>query len=192
VVARTEALIVGSTLEDALERSCAYHEAGADAILIHSKHSTADEVLAFMNRWDRRCPVVIVPTRYGNTPADVFEKAGFSLVIWANHLMRSCITAMQQTAATIRRERSIARVEPFVAPLREVFRLQDADELAAAELRYLPGEDATATMRGDAGSNGAVGNHVPASTLDRFAPVTDVPREATARNGASGATVASA
>jgi phosphoenolpyruvate phosphomutase len=192
VVARTEALIVGSTLDDALERGYAYREAGADAILIHSKHSTADEVLAFMERWDGGCPVVIVPTRYGNTPTDVFEKAGFSLVIWANHLMRSCITAMQQTAATVQRERSIARVEPIVAPLGEVFRLQDADELARAELRYLPAVASGGEVRGNGEISGAGANgQAPSRTLGRLAPLKDPAPKAIARNGASGATVAS-
>jgi phosphoenolpyruvate phosphomutase len=175
-----------------LERGYAYREAGADAILIHSKHATADEVLAFMDRWDARCPVVIVPTRYGNTPADVFEKAGFSLVIWANHLMRSCITAMQQTAATVQRERSIARIEPIVAPLGEVFRLQDADELAAAELRYLPAVDTAAEVRGNVETTRAGGNgQVAPRTLGGFAPLNDLPPEVIATNRASGATVAS-
>jgi phosphoenolpyruvate phosphomutase len=191
VVARTEALIVGSTLDDALQRGYAYHEAGADAILIHSKRSTAEEVLAFMDQWDARCPVVIVPTRYGSTPSDVFEKAGVSLVIWANHLMRSCITAMQQTAATVHRERSIARVEPIVATLDEVFRLQDADELAAAELRYLPAVDTGGSAAGNGGIGAGANGKKVLRTSGGFAPLNDLPPEGSARNGVSGAAVAS-
>lgn len=188
VVARTEALIVGSTLDDALERGYAYHHAGADAVLIHSKSSTADEVLAFMERWDAPCPVVIVPTRYGKTPSEVFEKAGFSLVIWANHLMRSCITAMQETAATVHRERSIARVESLVAPLSEVFRLQDADELAAAELLYLP---AVQSVPGNARPGGAAGNGQGPRPSAGVTPTNDRSPESLARNGVSDAAVAS-
>lgn len=138
VVARVESLIVGAPLEDALGRASAYHAAGADAILIHSRSSSPAEVLAFMERWDRRCPVVIVPTRYYQAPAEVFAAAGFSLVIWANHLMRSCITAMQRVAETVSRERSVAGIEASVASLDDVFRLQNAEELEAAEQRYLP------------------------------------------------------
>lgn len=145
VVARVEALIAGWGLDEAMRRAEAYHEAGADAILIHSKVSTADQVLAFMERWGARSPVVIVPTRYYQTPVEVFEAAGFSLVIWANHLMRSCITTMQQTASRIYNERSLVNIEPEVAPLSEVFRLQNAAELLAAEERYLPQSDQAAT-----------------------------------------------
>jgi len=138
VVARIEALIAGWGMEEALARAEAYSAAGADALLVHSKISTPDQVLEFMKHWKKKCPVVIVPTMYFSTPADVFEKAGVSLVIWANHLLRSSITAMRETAATIRAERSIASVEPRISSVKEVFGLQDADELARAEERYLP------------------------------------------------------
>jgi len=138
VVARTEALITGWGLDEALTRAEAYYVAGADALLIHSKESTPDQILAFMAQWKKKCPVVIVPTMYFSTPVDVFEKAGVSLVIWANHLLRSSITAMKETAATIYREKSIASVEPKIAPLREIFRLQNASELESSEEKYLP------------------------------------------------------
>ena len=138
VVARVEAFIAGWGLAEALRRAEAYHRAGADAILMHSKISTADEILAFMKEWGDTCPVVVVPTMYYNTPTAVFEEAGISLVIWANHLMRSSITAMQQTAARIYQERSLTNIEPEIAPVREIFRLQNAGELKTAEKRYLP------------------------------------------------------
>ncbi|MCX6049055.1 MAG: phosphoenolpyruvate mutase [Chloroflexi bacterium] len=141
VVARVEALIAGWGMEEALRRAEAYHEAGADAILMHSKKSNPDEILAFMAAWKDRCPVVIVPTMYFSTPVEEFEKAGVSLVIWANHLMRASITAMQQTAAKIFEARSLMPVEKQIASVKEIFRLQDADELQAAEERYLPQTD---------------------------------------------------
>lgn len=138
VVARVESLIAGYGLEEALRRARAYAEAGADAVLIHSKLATAFQILAFMEHWKQECPVVIVPTKYYTTPVDVFESAGVSLVIWANHLMRSSITAMQRVAMQIHQERSLVNVEPHVASLNEVFRLQGEEELVAAEAKYLP------------------------------------------------------
>jgi phosphoenolpyruvate phosphomutase len=138
VVARVEALIAGYGLEEALRRARAYAEAGADGILIHSKLATAFQILAFMEHWKEDCPVAIVPTKYYTTPVEVFEEAGVSIVIWANHLMRSSITAMQRVASQIQRERSLVNVEPTIAPLEEVFRLQDEAELCTAEARYLP------------------------------------------------------
>lgn len=91
VVARVEALIAGWGLGEALKRADAYRRAGADAILMHSKKSTADEILAFTTEWQGACPVVIVPTMYYKTPTPVFEQAGISVVIWANHLLRANI-----------------------------------------------------------------------------------------------------
>ena len=138
VVARTEAFIVGQGLSEALRRAEAYHRAGADAILMHSKISTPDQVLAFMQEWQDTCPVVIVPTMYYSTPTEVFAEAGVSMVIWANHLLRSAITAMQQTAAILCQEQTLMAIENEIASVKEIFRLQNADELKEAELIYLP------------------------------------------------------
>ena len=103
LVARVEALIAGRGMDEALRRAEAYHAAGADAILIHSKRSTADEILAFAERWAGRAPLVIVPTMYYATPTELFREAGISTVIWANHLLRAAIAAMRETAARIHR-----------------------------------------------------------------------------------------
>lgn len=138
VIARIEALIAGWGRDEALRRAEAYRDAGADALLIHSKESTADQVVDFMSVWDGGCPVVVVPTMYWQTPVSVFAESGVSLVIWANHLMRSSIRAMQETAETIHREQSVAAVENEIVSVAEIFRLQNADELKEAEKRYLP------------------------------------------------------
>jgi phosphoenolpyruvate phosphomutase len=146
VVARVEAFITGLGLAEALRRADAYHQAGADAILMHSKISSPDQVLSFMKEWQDTCPVVIVPTMYYRTPTEVFIEAGVRLVIWANHLLRSSITAMQGTAATLFREQSLLSIEHEIVPVKEVFRLQNADELKEAELRYLPQSEALGDM----------------------------------------------
>lgn len=138
IIARVEAFIAGWGLDEALKRAEAYHEAGADAILMHSARRDPSEIMAFKKAWGNRCPVVIVPTKYYQTPTDEFRQGGFSLVIWANHLMRSSLVAMQQTARQIFLQQSLVGVEERVAPLEEVFRLQDEPELAEAEKRYLP------------------------------------------------------
>lgn len=143
IVARVEALISGHSMEEALRRAEAYHAAGADAILIHSKKNTAGEIVAFMERWDRRCPVVIVPTMYYATPTDVFRQAGVSVVIWANHLVRASITAMRQTARRIQEDESLVEVEGRVASVRDIFDLTGHEELEEASRRYLPVASAT-------------------------------------------------
>jgi phosphoenolpyruvate phosphomutase len=137
IVARVEALVAGWGLDEALSRAEAYREAGADAILIHSTQSRADEVLAFANRWQNQLPLVIVPTRYYSTPTQVFRNAGISVVIWANHLIRAAVSSMQAVARQIHTAQATMDVEDHVAPIAEIFRLQGTDELAGAERRYL-------------------------------------------------------
>ncbi len=138
IITRVEAFIAGWGLDEALKRAEAYHAAGADGILIHSALANPSEVLAFKREWADRSPVVIVPTKYYSTPTDVFREAGFSIAIWANHLLRAAIPALQDCAATLYREQSLQSVEDRVAPVKEIFRLQGASELQAAEERYLP------------------------------------------------------
>ncbi|RMF95879.1 MAG: phosphoenolpyruvate mutase, partial [Gammaproteobacteria bacterium] len=105
----------------------------------HSALSNPSEVLAFKREWGDRSPVVIVPTKYYATPTEVFREAGFSIAIWANHLLRAAIPAMQDCARQLAAEQNLQGVEDRIAPVKEIFRLQGASELQAAEERYLPG-----------------------------------------------------
>jgi len=138
VVARIEAFIAGWPLEEALKRAEAYKEAGADAVLIHSKRKDHAEIESFCKAWDNKCPVVIVPTKYYTTPTQTFRDWKVSTVIWANHNMRSAVSAMQQTCKQIMQDQSLVNVEPKIASVTEVFRLQNQKELDDAEKIYLP------------------------------------------------------
>lgn len=137
LVARIEALIAGHGMEEAIIRANAYATAGADAILIHSRKSTPEEILSFAGAWQNRLPVVIVPTKYYRTPASAYRDAGISTVIWANHSMRAAIAAMRRVCGRIAAEEGIAGIEPEIASLDEVFELLRYDELARAEARYI-------------------------------------------------------
>ncbi len=138
IVARVEALITGWGMPEALRRAEAYRLAGADAILIHSRHPAPTEIEAFMAEWGNRHPVVIIPTMYYATPTEHFRAIGISMVIWANHLVRAAIKAMQDTCAQIFKEQSVAGIENHIAPVTEIFRLQGDEEMRDAEDRYLP------------------------------------------------------
>jgi phosphoenolpyruvate phosphomutase len=142
IVARVEALIAGWGMDEALRRAEAYRLAGADAILIHSKLSKPDEILTFARQWERRSPLVIVPTRYYSTPTDVFRQAGISVVIWANPMVRSAVAAMQSVAKEIHQSQTLVNVEDRIASVEEIFRLQNADEYSAAERLYLAARQA--------------------------------------------------
>jgi len=137
IVARVEALIAGWGMDEALKRAEAYRLAGADAILIHSKLSKPDEILAFAREWAGRGPLVIVPTKYYSTPTDEFRRAGISLCIWANHMVRSATSAMQSVAKEIYQSQTLVNIEDRIVSVDEIFRLQDADEYSQAEQLYL-------------------------------------------------------
>lgn len=138
IIARVEAFICGWGLAEALRRAEAYRQAGADGILIHSALAVPDEILAFKREWSNRSPVVIVPTKYYSTPTDVFRQHGFSMVIWANHMLRTAVATMQTTARVLKEQENLLSIEDNIVPVSEIFRLQGADELMDAEQRYLP------------------------------------------------------
>jgi len=137
IVARVEALIAGWGIREALERAEAYHRAGADGILIHSKLSQANEVLEFAHEWGNRSPLVIVPTTYYSTPTDIFRNANISLVIWANHMVRAAVASMEKISGDIYANESVIDVEDNIAPVKKLFSLQGAAELSEAQERYL-------------------------------------------------------
>ena len=169
LVARIEALISGHGMGEALRRAEAYHGAGADAVLIHSKKAHAGEITEFMQAWGGRCPVVIVPTMYHATPTEVFRRAGVSLVIWANHLLRASLAAMRDTARQIARDESLRDVEGRVTSVADIFRLMGNDELEEAGRRYLPDvvpPRAVVLAAGRAAGLGALTASQPACMVD--------------------------
>lgn len=138
IVARVEAFIAGWGLDEALRRAEAYLNAGADAIVMHSKKNNPSDIESFMKAWNQQGPVIIIPTKYYTVPTKHFQDLGCSMVIWANHNLRASITAMQNTTATIFKDQSLINVEKKVAPVKEIFRLQQDHELVEAEKKYLP------------------------------------------------------
>jgi phosphoenolpyruvate phosphomutase len=145
IIARVEALIAGWGMGEALKRADAYRLAGANGILMHSKISKPDEILAFMKEWGERsktCPIVIVPTKYYSTPTNAFREANVSVCIWANHQMRMAVTAMQNITKQIFEEQTLINVEDKIVSVAELFRLQNDKELEAAEKLYLSVADA--------------------------------------------------
>lgn len=138
VIARTEALIAGLGQEEALRRGTAYAEAGADAVLIHSKQKTPDEILAFCRAWPGQVPLVLVPTSYPQLSfADVGKLGKVGLIICGNHAIRAAVRAMQETFRRILAEGGIAGVEGSIASVSDVFALQGDARMRAIEKAYL-------------------------------------------------------
>src|SRR5205807_5609901 len=138
VVARTEALIAGLGRDEALRRGAAYVEAGADAVLIHSKQKTPQEILSFCRAWPGRVPLVLVPTSYPQLSfADVAALGKVGLIICGNHAIRAAVAAMQTTFRRILAEGGIAGVESDIASVAEVFALQGDEHMRKLERAYL-------------------------------------------------------
>ena len=137
VVARVEAFISGYDAEEAVRRAEIYKEAGADSILMHSKKSTCEDIDNFIKLWENKHPVVIVPTTYHGTPTQHFKDIGINTIIWANHNIRSSITAMQNITKKIYDASNISCVNDNIVPVKEIFRLTNDAELRLAEKKYL-------------------------------------------------------
>lgn len=132
VIARLESLIAGVGLDDAFARAEAYADAGADAILVHSKSREPDEVTAFARRWcaaGRAEPLIVVPTTYYDVTADDLAATGFKAVIYANQTLRASIQAMDEALGAITLAGSSAAIEDAVASVEDVFALIGTDQI---------------------------------------------------------------
>jgi 2-methylisocitrate lyase-like PEP mutase family enzyme len=131
VVARVESLVAGEPLREALVRAALYVEAGADAVVVHSKSDTAHEVLEFARRWARRAPLLVIPTTYPSLSAQVARNAGIAGLIYANQLVRAVTQTMRAFLAEALKTESLAACGTPLADLSDMLELVD-DERATA------------------------------------------------------------
>jgi len=125
-IARIESFILQQGMEDALLRAKAYVGAGADGIMIHSRASSPDEVIAFARHfrdWDDSTPLVCVPTTYNSVSEQSLENSGFNIVIYANHLLRASYPAMMKTAESILKHSRSAEVDESLTSISEILSL---------------------------------------------------------------------
>lgn len=137
IIARVEALIAGHGQAEAKRRGERYAEAGADAILIHSKSKTTDEIVEFINAWERETPIVIVPTAYPQlTEEDIIALNKIKMVIYGNHGIRAAVTAMEQVFAQIRNDGGIQNVDKSIVPVTRIFELQGVSQMKENEKKF--------------------------------------------------------
>lgn len=126
IIARIESLVLGKTMEDALSRADAYVKAGADGIMIHSKSLDGAEVITFAKEFLAKgygVPLVTVPTTYEELTFQQLSGAGFNIVVYANHLLRSAYPAMLTTAKSIlQKDRSKEASEKMI-PVNDLLKL---------------------------------------------------------------------
>jgi phosphoenolpyruvate phosphomutase len=133
VIARTEALIDGLPVAEALHRCRLYVEAGADSVLVHSKARSNAQVLEFLRGWDGRAPVVIVPTTYPDWNAADAHRAGVSVIIYANQSLRATVRVVREVLETIRAQGTTMPVEDKIASVSDIFELQRLDQWREVE-----------------------------------------------------------
>ena len=124
IIARIESLIAERPMSEAIERARIYIEAGADGIMIHSRRKDPKEVLEFCKKYKKlkyQVPLIAVPTTYNLINEDELREAGISVVIYANHLLRSSYLTMKRVAEFILIEGRAKEAEIFCTPVKDLF-----------------------------------------------------------------------
>jgi len=124
IIARVEALISGAGMNEALKRATAYENAGADAILIHSKQNTPDEIFEFTDSWKGSAPTVVVPTTYDSVKISELESHKIKMVIYANQTLRIAHMAMTRLLKELIKAESISDVKDKLSTMQDIFSLQ--------------------------------------------------------------------
>ena len=127
VIARVESLILEKGMNDAIKRAHAYAEAGADAIMIHSREKEPDEIFEFCKLFqesDKQTPIMVVPSSFNTVHIDEWKEKGVRIVCHANHMLRSAYPAMLKTAMSILKHgRSKEAADENCMPIKEILEL---------------------------------------------------------------------
>ena len=125
IIARTESLIADRGINEALKRALAYENAGADAILIHSKQKTPIEIFEFSKEWSGKIPLVVVPTSYPSVTIDELISHKIKMVIYANQSLRAAHSVMSKILRQIIEKQSLDDVTIEMSKMEEIFTLQE-------------------------------------------------------------------
>ena len=131
ICARIESLILEKGLDDALERAFAFAEAGADAIMIHSRKKDPSEIQAFIEGFrakDATTPIVLVPTSFNSVTEEEWKERGANIIIYANQLMRAEVPAMQKAAETILKYHRAEECDAMLMPFKDIIRMIPVEE----------------------------------------------------------------
>jgi len=133
IIARTEALIAGMGVDEAIKRSTAYENAGADAILIHSKSKSPKEIFEFCDTWKGKIPLIVVPTSYGSVTIDELINHNIKMVIYANQTLRIAHKSMLMVLNKLKKANSLDEVNGEISSMEEIFELQKMFDMKSQE-----------------------------------------------------------
>ena len=125
IIARVEALISGAGMDEALKRATAYEKAGADAILIHSKKKTPEEVFEFVELWSGNLPIIVIPTTYDSVSLDELISHKIKMVIHANQTLRAAHASMSRILKQMIDSNSLSEVKEEISSMEDIFHLQE-------------------------------------------------------------------
>lgn len=131
ICARIESLILEQGMKDALTRAFAFVEAGADAIMIHSRKKDPSEIQEFIEKFrakDEATPIVLVPTSFNSVTEEEWKERGANIIIYANQLMRAEVPAMQKAAEMILENHRAEECDKILMPFKDIIRLIPAEE----------------------------------------------------------------
>jgi len=130
ICARIESLILEQGMEDALTRAFAFAEAGADAIMIHSRKKDPSEIQEFIKKFrakDPTTPIVLVPTSFNSVTEEEWKERGANIIIYANQLMRAEVPAMQKAAQMILENHRAEECDAILMPFKDIIRMIPAE-----------------------------------------------------------------
>ena len=133
IIARVEALISGAGMNEALKRATAYENAGADAILIHSKQKTPDEIFEFADSWKGSVPIVVVPTTYDSVKISEISLHNVKMIIFANQTLRASHLAMTKLLREMVDTEHISTIEQEMSTMQDIFNLQEMYDIKSKE-----------------------------------------------------------
>ena len=125
VIARIEALISGTGIEQALQRAYAYEKAGADLILIHSKKISPEEIFEFSDLWKGSVPLVVIPTTYYSVNVDELIEHKIKMVIYANQTLRAAHLALSKLLKQMKNANNMSQLQNQMSSMEDIFKLQE-------------------------------------------------------------------
>ena len=125
IIARTEALIAEKGMAEAIKRARAYEDAGANAILIHSKQQTPEEIFEFSENWNGSIPLVVVPTSYPSVKISQLIDHKIKMIIYANQSLRVAHHFIAKVLDEIISNESIKDAKTTMSSMEDIFKLQE-------------------------------------------------------------------
>ena len=126
IFARCESLILEKGMNDAIARSKAYLNSGADGIMIHSRKKDGKEIMEYCKEYKNfgtGKPLVVVPSSFDEITEKEFEDAGVNIVIYANHMLRAAYPAMLKVAETILKNGRSRETKEFCMSINDILKI---------------------------------------------------------------------